>query len=112
MTEQEQKEYLIKLIEEHLTVQTDESEGTQSVAMDFINACSPDYIDMEQPAMSMEQIMHMLHIDDPNIFPSQRQRDGRETDAALHPTENLGGKPDDDSGGGRPDGGNTYPGPE
>ena len=49
MTTEEQRKYLEKLIEEQLTVLSDESEGTQTVSMDTINACSPDYIDMEEP---------------------------------------------------------------
>jgi hypothetical protein len=69
MTTEEQRKYLEKLIEEQLTVLSDESEGTQTVSMDTINACSPDYIDMEEPEMPMAEIMHMLHMDDPNIFP-------------------------------------------
>ena len=69
MTTEEQRKYLEKLIEEQLTVLTDEAEGTQTVSMDTINACSPDYNDMEKPEMSMAEIMHMLHMDDPNIFP-------------------------------------------
>jgi hypothetical protein len=110
MTEQEQKEYLMKLIEQQLTVVSDEAEGTQTVNMDLINSCSPDYIPMEEPALTKEQIMHMLHMDDPNIFPTQKKRDGKEKDDALHPTDNLGKK--DDSEGEQTGGGTTYPGPE
>ena len=73
MTEEEQKEYLKKLIEQQLTIQSDEAEGMQSIALNLINACSPDYNDMEQPAMTLEQIYHMLHLDDPDIFPDQRE---------------------------------------
>lgn len=78
MTTEEQRKYLEKLIEEQLTVLSDESEGTQAVSMDFINACSPDYIEMEEPEMTMSEIMHMMHMDDPNIFPDQAARSGND----------------------------------
>lgn len=58
---------------ETLTVESDESEGTQSISLDFINACSPDYTPMEEPAMTVEEIQHMLHLDDSKIFPKGKK---------------------------------------
>ena len=66
MTTEEIKSYLEKMVIETLTVESDESEGTQSISLDFINACSPDYTPMEEPVMTAEEIQHML--------PEQKER--------------------------------------
>lgn len=104
MTTEEQRKYLEKLIEEQLTVLSDESEGTQAVSMDFINACSPDYIEMEEPEMTMAEIMHMMHMDDPDIFPDQAARSGND-DGRQKPGDSTLGENDeyDNNGNKKPD---------
>ena len=65
----EQIEYLNKLAIDAISWQTDESEGTQVVDIQNINACNPDYIDIPKPEMSFDDIRHLLHLDDPNVIP-------------------------------------------
>jgi hypothetical protein len=86
MTQEEIKQYLEKMVMETLTVESDESEGTQSISLDFINACSPDYTPMDEPVMTAEQINHMLHLDDPSIFPDRRQPNRQNVPGDIAPS--------------------------
>lgn len=60
-------EELIKLIKNALTKESDEMEGQQTIELQNIDACAMDAGFVETPLMTPEQIIEMLHLNDPNI---------------------------------------------
>lgn len=62
-----QREELMRLIMDAMTVESDESENTQVVNIDDIHGCNTDFIDTQEPDLTLEQIQTMLHLNDPDL---------------------------------------------
>lgn len=63
----ERNEELLKLLKTALTVDSDEMEGQQTVDFSSIDACSIDSGLVRTPILTPEQIISMLHLNDPNL---------------------------------------------
>lgn len=65
--EQRNNEELMRIINEVLVRENDEHEGQQTLDLTNIDVCAVDSGFVDTPLMSPEQIVEMLHLNDPNI---------------------------------------------
>lgn len=75
--EEEKKAYLEQLIMKAITVPSDEYEGQQVIKLSEVNLCGSDYIPMEEPYYTPEQLYSLFHLNDPAVVgPANGNNDG------------------------------------